>query len=170
MIVRPCSITTARIGVATVHRHRAVPPPGGLAAWEMLDASLWPRGWLLVGRPASRHLQQQGWAEVTRCAVTEGQRNACSALYGAAARWARQKDLPLTTYTLRNESGSSLRGAGWVIVAVLKPRSGLGWQSRSTRQPTDKRAKLRWVPPWVFDLPQGAKLSAISVARPTDPR
>ena len=152
MKIRPCDITTARVGVARVHRHRATPPPGALAAWEVVDATGWPRGWALVGRPASRHLQAQGWIEVTRCAVEEGVPNACSALYGAAARWARKRGTPLTTYTLQEESGASLRGAGWVTVEALPARTGAGWGSRAGRAPTDRRPKVRWAPRWSIEL------------------
>jgi len=146
--VRPCDIRTARVGCARVHRHRARPPRSGLTAFEVVEEG-WPVGWALVGRPASAALQAQGWVEVTRCAVEEGRRNACSMLYGACARWAQRLLLPLTTYTLTTESGASLRGAGWVEVARLRARSGKGWNNRPGRQPTDHAAKVRWAPPLV---------------------
>jgi len=151
MIVRHCDIRTARVGCARVHRHRSRPPPSGLAAWEIVVEG-WPRGWALAGRPSSPALQAQGWVEVTRCAVEEGVRNACSALYGAAARWARARGVPITTYTLATESGASLRGAGWVEVARLPARRGAGWNNRPGRQPTDNAAKVRWAPPWALAL------------------
>jgi hypothetical protein len=135
-----------------VHRHRATPPPGALAAWEVVDAAGWPRGWALVGRPASRHLQAQGWVEVTQCAVEEHVPNACSALYGAAARWARKRGSPITTYTLQEESGASLRGAGWVAVEALPARTGAGWGPRAGRAPTDRRPEVRWAPRWALEL------------------
>lgn len=86
---------------------------------------------------------------MTRCAVEEGRRNACSMLYGAAWRWARARLLPLTTYTLATESGASLRGAGWIPVAALRERTGKGWNNRPGRQPTDRAPKIRWCPPEV---------------------
>ena len=148
MRVRPCDITTARLGCARVHRHRRLAPPSGLAAFEVV-ADGWPVGWALVGRPASPVLQARGWVEVTRCAVEEGRPNACSMLYGAAWRWARKRLLPLTTYTLTTESGASLRGAGWVPVANIATRTGSGWNNRPGRQATDRAAKVRWCPPEV---------------------
>ena len=96
MNVRRCDIGTARIGVARLHRHLR-PPLSGLAAWEVLIDG-WPVGWAIVGRPVSRVLQADGWVEVTRVAVPAvadgGPRNACSAVYGAIARWARRGGAP----------------------------------------------------------------------------
>lgn len=89
---------------------------------------------------------------MTRCAVEEGVPNACSALYGAAARWARKRGTPITTYTLQEESGASLRGAGWVTVEALPARTGAGWGSRAGRAPTDRRPKVRWAPRWALEL------------------
>ena len=89
---------------------------------------------------------------MTRCAVEEGVPNACSALYGAAARWARKRGTPITTYTLQEESGASLRGAGWVTVEALPARTGAGWGSRPGRALTDRRPKVRWAPRWALEL------------------
>lgn len=73
-------------------------------------------GVAIVGRPVARHLDD-GWTlEVTRC-CTDGTRNACSKLYAAAWKAARALGYrKLITYTLPQESGSSLRGAGWKCI------------------------------------------------------
>lgn len=130
--------------------------------FEVVDASRWPVGWAMVGRPVAPALQARGYFEVTRVA-TNGARNACSMLYGAAARWARERG-PIVTYTLAIESGSSLRGAGWVTVDLqgaqlvrgpgrVKGR-GDGWANRPGRQPSDGLDKVRWAPTWA--LAEGA--------------
>lgn len=85
--VRHCGITIARVGVARLHRHHR-PPVSGLVAFEVVRDG-WPIAWAIVGRPVSRVLDAAGWVEVTRVA-TDGTPNACSMLYGAAARWARR--------------------------------------------------------------------------------
>jgi hypothetical protein len=145
--VRTCDITTARVGVARMHRHHR-PPIQGIQAWEA-TVNGWPVGWAIVGRPVSRVLQSRGWLEVTRV-VTDGTRNACSLLYGAAARWARKRGTPLTTYTLASESGSSLRGAGWVVVGHTKGRQ---WSVPSRpRRANATEDKVRWAPPWAVEL------------------
>jgi hypothetical protein len=71
-------------------------------------------GVAIVGRPKSRVTQAEGFtAEVTRLA-TDGTKGACSMLYAAAWRaWAAMGGRRLITYTLPEEGGASLRGAGW---------------------------------------------------------
>ncbi len=146
--VRPCDISTARLGVARLHRHLR-PPLSTLAAFEVLVDG-WPVGWALVGRPVSRVLQERGWVEVTRVAVPSvadgGPANGCSAVYGAVARWARRRGSPVLTYTRADESGASLRGAGWVETGRVTPRS---WSCASRpRAAHEQIAKVRWSPPW----------------------
>lgn len=147
LTVRECGISTARMGVARLHRH--LPRVrGGLLAFEAIGPDGWPVGWAIVGRPPSRVLQARGFVEVTRCA-TDGTPNACSALYGAAARWARKRGKPVITYTLASESGASLRGAGWLLVGHTR---GGQWscasRARSTRSAALAAPKQRWMPPY----------------------
>ena len=47
-------------------------------------------GVVIAGRPVSRYLDDGRTLEVTRC-CTNGERNACSMLYGAAARAAAER-------------------------------------------------------------------------------
>jgi hypothetical protein len=143
--VRPCGITVARVGVARVHRHHR-PPLSALVAFEALVDG-WPIGWATVGRPVSRVLQARGWVEVTRVA-TDGTRNACSLLYGAAARWARKNGTPICTYTFASESGASLRGAGWVVTGRVPGRRWSRPSRARQASQTEAEDKLRWSPPW----------------------
>lgn len=138
----PVSISDARAFVAQVHRHHPPPVSGKFAigvgcAGEMVGVAI-------VGRPVSRMLDD-GWSvEVTRVAVKDGHRNACSMLYGAAWRAARAMGFRrCVTYTLDSEPGTSLRAAGWKIVGET---SGGSW-SRTSRPRVDKhplQGKLRW--------------------------
>lgn len=74
-------------------------------------------GAVIVGRPVSRMRDDGKTLEVTRC-VTDGTKNACSFLYGAAARAAFALGYQrIGTYTLPEEGGASLRGAGWKLLA-----------------------------------------------------
>jgi hypothetical protein len=66
-----------------------------------------------------------------------------------AKAWQASKALgwkKLITYTLQSESGSSLKGAGWKIVAELKGNNSKGWQTRPGRewQPVVGQSKFRW--------------------------
>ncbi len=101
-------------------------------------------GVCIVGRPVARKIDQSKVVEVTRL-CTDGTRNACSFLYGAAARAAKSLGYKfIQTYTLPQEGGGSLVASGW----VLEGEAGGGqWKHtdgkpRRTDQPTDK--KYRW--------------------------
>lgn len=100
-------------------------------------------GVAIVGRPVARHADNGYTAEVTRVATT-GAFSACSLLYGACWRAARALGYTkLITYTLAEEDGGSLRGAGWRIVGESK---GGSW-SCASRPRVDKhplQAKIKW--------------------------
>lgn len=123
---------TARGFVADWHRHNRPPAGYRFAIGAALDGEL--VGVVIVGRPIARHRDDGNTLEVTRC-TTDGTRNACSLLYGAA--WRATKALGyrrLITYTRADEPGSSLRGAGWRVVAA-RPRAQ-GWDRPSRRRDT----------------------------------
>ena len=69
-------------------------------------------GVVIVGRPVSRHLDD-GWTLEVNCLCTDGSRNTCSMLYGAAWCAARAMGYKrLVTYILESESGASPRATG----------------------------------------------------------
>lgn len=125
------------------HRHHK-PPRGWVFGISVVDEDGYVRGVVIVGRPVARMLQDGVTCEVTRL-CTDGTMNACSMLYGAAARVA--KDLGykrILTYTLTSEGGASLRASGWVLSAT---NTGGGSWSRTSRVRTDKaplEPKNRW--------------------------
>ena len=127
--------------VQTYHRHHK-PGPGPLFS---IGAALGDKivGVAIVGRPVSRMRQDGATVEVTRL-CTDGTRNACSFLYGAAARAAFALGYErIGTYTLPEEGGASLRGAGWKLIGV---RGGGAW-GRTSRPRIDKhptQQKLFW--------------------------
>jgi len=130
----PVTLKDACAFVATWHRHHQ--PPGGhkfSIGVVTLDDVL--RGVAIVGRPVARSYDDGMTLEVNRTA-TDGTSNANSALYGAA--WRATKALGyrrLITYTQAGESGASLRGAGWRVLAERPPTPG--W-SRPSRPRTDR--------------------------------
>ena len=72
-------------------------------------------GVAIVGRPVNRNIDDGNTLEVTRL-CTDGTYNACSILYGRAARLA--KDFGYTkiiTYILESECGTSLKASGWTL-------------------------------------------------------
>lgn len=127
--------------IARVHRHHK-PPVGDLfRIGAAQDGEI--VGVVVVGRPVARALQDGWTCEVTRLA-TDGTRNACSFLYGAAARAAFAMGYrKIGTYILASEPGTSLKGAGWRLVGEVKGRS---WDTPS-RPRVDKHPtqdKLRF--------------------------
>ena len=124
----PVSFGDACAFVEAWHRHHT-PPVGhkfsiGAADGETLV------GVAVVGRPVARHLDDGQTLEVTRSA-TDGTPHANSMLYAAA--WRATKALGyrrLVTYTQDGESGSSLRAAGWRVIAERPARRGWTTPSR----------------------------------------
>lgn len=126
LIITPINLDEANAYVSQNHRHHK-PVVGCKFAIACSDAEK-VCGVAIVGRPVSRHADD-GWTlEVNRC-CTDGTRNACSILYGAA--WRVTKNLgyrKLITYTLPEEGGASLRAAGWKLIGE---RGGGNWNTKS---------------------------------------
>lgn len=100
-------------------------------------------GAVIVGRPVARGRDDGLTLEVTRLA-TDGTRNACSFLYGAAARACFALGYKrIGTYILASEPGTTLKAAGWRQIGEVRGRS---W-SCDTRPRVDKHPlqdKLLW--------------------------
>ena len=139
----PLTLSDANAVVAALHRHHA-PATGHRFSIGVVDNDGLVRGVAIVGRPVARMVDHRMVCEVLRVA-TDGTRNACSALLGAAARTAKGMGFArIQTFTLPEEGGASLRGAGW----ECEGESGGGKWSRVSRpvRRTDQpmSIKLRW--------------------------
>lgn len=142
----PMTIKAAKIFVGKYHRHNK-PPQGGLFAVGCASGE-GVIGVAIVGRPVARLLQNGFTAEVTRTCVLQGsQKGANSFLYGACWRAARALGYrKLVTYSLKRESGASLRGAGFKVIAEVKQESP-GWDRKARHrdwQPIYGEDKIRW--------------------------
>jgi hypothetical protein len=101
-------------------------------------------GAAIVGRPVARNINFHTTIEVTRL-VTDGTKNACSFLYSAAARIAKELGYEkIQTYILDSETGVSLVASGWICESI-SCGGGNNWQSRIGRR-TDQpiQSKQRW--------------------------
>ena len=100
-------------------------------------------GVAIAGRPVARALDDGYTLEVLRV-CTDGTPNACSKLYGAMRRAAREMGYrKVITYTLAEESGTSLRAAGWSVDGTTR---GDSWD-RPNRPRDDRHPigpKTRW--------------------------
>lgn len=147
MKVVPLTLKEANAFIAEHHRHHK-PVVGHRFSLGLRRADGALAGVVVVGRPVARMTPQYEVAEVTRLA-TDGTANACSTLYGAAARVAREMGFAkIQTYILDTESGASLRASGWSREAQT---TGGDWnhswrKGRRTDQPMTP--KVRWAKTW----------------------
>lgn len=147
------SLILVRIGLdeanAFVTRHHRHHPPA-VGHLFSLGAALADDivGVAIVGRPVARMRDDGVTAEITRL-CTDGTRNACSFLYGAASRAAFALGFRrIGTYILASEGGASLRAAGWRLIGEVRGRS---WscpsRPRVDRHPTQGKLLFERVSP-----------------------
>ena len=145
MKIRPCELKDANEYIARLHRHHK-PVVGhrfSIGVWDGDEL----RGVAVVGRPVARMTDQRRIVEVTRL-CTDGTKNACSALYSAAARISREMGYEsIQTFILASELGTSLKASGWQCAGSS---SGGDWNrpSRGNRrvdQPMEPKVKW-WKP------------------------
>lgn len=148
MKVRPISLREANEFVRNFHRHNGPTARyGGKFAIAAHTAEI--IGVAIVGNPISATFMDGLTAEVLRvCIKPDSPPNANSFIYAACWRvWRAMGGERLVTYTLASESGASLRGANWRMVAEVRPTER-GWRKTDhlTRewQPVMGQAKFRW--------------------------
>lgn len=142
----PISLREANDFVTNFHRHsgRTSRDGGKFAIGAAEGGELF--GIAIVGRPIARLLNDSFTAEVLRtCTRPEAPKNTNSFLYGACWRaWRAMGGKKLVTYTLQTEGGTSLRAAGWSVVAECAPGK---WDRKNRErrwQPIYGQAKFRW--------------------------
>ena len=141
MEIKPCELKDANAFIEKLHRHhkRVQGHRFSLGAWKNEKLV----GVVCVGRPVARLTDASRVLEVTRL-CTDGTRNACSALYSAAARVGREMGFEkIQTFILESETGVSLKASGWKREGET---SGGTW-SRQSRMRFDKHPldiKARW--------------------------
>lgn len=134
-------LKTANEFVAKLHRHHKPTLSHRFSVGAAIDGEL--VGVAIVGRPVAHATDQWNIVEVTRL-CTDGSQNACSFLYSACARAARELGYrKIQTFILLSEPGTSLEAAGWELEAIVE---GASWH-RPGRPRTDKHPtvdKARW--------------------------
>ena len=135
--ITPISLEEANAFVESHHRHHRPVPGAKFCVSVSNDGKVC--GVTIVGRPVARKLDN-GWTLEVNRVCTDGTKNACSLLYGAAWRAAKAMGFRrLITYTLPEEGGASLRAAGW---ALIGERGGGNWNVK-TRPRIDTHELLR---------------------------
>lgn len=142
MTIIPLSLKTANAFIVAHHRHHKV-VQGHKFSLGLLDGSNALVAVCVVGRPVARRLDDGFTAEVTRL-CSDGSKNACSKLYSAASRVAREMGYRrILTYTLESEPGTSLVATGWTKTVTTPGKS---W-SVPSRPRVDKHVlsiRFRW--------------------------
>ena len=107
--IKPIHLMQAKDFIKRYHRHN-IPPVGGKFAIACWDSDTMC-GVAICGRPVARHCDDGETLEIYRN-CTDGTPNACTKLYGACQRIARDMGYKrIITYTLLSENGASLRAA-----------------------------------------------------------
>lgn len=129
LVIVPITFREACAFVQKLHRHNK--PPRGHKFSIGLCVSGELAGVAMIGRPIARHFDDGLTVEINRT-CTNGSKNANSMLYGAAWRAAKAMGYRrCITYTQADESGISLRAAGFQKVKELPARAS--WADSSVK-------------------------------------
>lgn len=137
----PIHLKAASEFVKKYHRHNVPPVGGKFAVACYCDSSLC--GVAICGRPVSRYLDDGKTLEIYRN-CTDGTRNACSKLYGACIRIAREMGYnKVITYTLEHEDGASLKASNFKLSGSAGGTEWTGSRKRSYYV-SPRELKNRW--------------------------
>lgn len=140
MVIRPITFRQACDFVSQHHRHHR-PTVGCKFSIGLFEGDKLV-GVAICGRPVSRKLDDGLTCEINRL-CTDGTYNACSMLYGACCRVAKEMGYKkIITYILESENGASLKASNFVCEGVA---GGLKWTgSRDTGKDYPHEMKTRW--------------------------
>ncbi|KAK9679504.1 hypothetical protein QE152_g39981 [Popillia japonica] len=135
--IKPITFREAKAFNASHHRHH--PSIQGckfcLSCWE--DEKM--VGVAICGRPVSRHLDNGDICEINRL-CTDGTKNACSMLYGAAARVAKEMGYKkVIIYILESENGASLKASNYIFGGEAGGTHWTGKRNRGQNIPAEKK-------------------------------
>jgi hypothetical protein len=139
--IRPIHLKDAKEFVRKYHRHN-IPPVGGKFAIACYDDERLC-GVAICGRPIARHFDDGFTLEIYRN-CTDGTYNACSKLYGACLRIAKNMGYKkIITYTLASENGASLRASNFIYDGEA---GGIAWNGTRRRDYyiSPEEMKSRW--------------------------
>lgn len=139
--IAPITLRAANEYVSNYHRHHK-PTRGCKFCIACYDGDRLV-GVAICGRPVSRCLDNGLTLEVNRL-CTDGTYNACSKLYGACKRIAKEMGYKkIITYILQSENGSSLKASGYICEGEAGGEMWTGKRSgRDNGVPKEK--KTRW--------------------------
>ena len=139
--IRPIHLAPAREYVGQFHRHN-IPPVGGKFAIGCYENDRLC-GVVICGRPTARRSDDGLTLEIYRN-CTDGTPNACSKLYGAACKIAKDMGYKrVITYTLASENGASLKASNFTFEGEA---GGVAWTGTRRRNyyVSPEEMKNRW--------------------------
>ena len=142
MVIRPITFKQASIFINLHHRHHNATV--GCKFCVGLYENEQIIGCAVCGRPVSRFLDDGLTCEINRVCVLEGYKNACSKLYGACCRIAKNMGYKkVITYTLQSENGASLKASNFICEGQA---GGTHWTGKRDKgQNIPKEMKKRWI-------------------------
>lgn len=140
MKIRPITFKQACEFINAQHRHHKSTVGCKFSVGLFEDKKM--VGCAACGRPVSRYLDDGLTLEINRL-CTDGTKNACSMLYGACCRIAKEMGYKkIITYTLESENGASLKASNFEYEGIA---GGTHWTgSRDKGQKIPHEMKKRW--------------------------
>lgn len=144
----PITLQEASAYVEAHHRHNAGPKFHKFSLCLRAPGEAEPVGVAIASIPKARCQMDGLTLEINRCCADPRYADVCSNLYARTIRIGREMGYTrFLTYTLPEESGSSLRAVGFQVDGVVHSPSG-GWNAPSRPRSTRRYPsgdKVRWV-------------------------
>lgn len=138
--IRPITFRKAAEFVNQNHRHHKAPRGNKFSIACYNDENL--VGVAICGRPVGRYLDDGLTCEITRV-CTDGTPNACSKLYGACCRIAKEMGYErIITYILESEDGASVKASNFICEGTAGETHWTGVRDRGQSIPAEM--KTRW--------------------------
>lgn len=142
LTIRPIHLRAANAFVKQYHRHN-IPTVGGKFAVSCYNGDTLC-GVAICGRPTARKADDGTTLEIYRN-CTDGTYNACSKLYGACVRIAKEMGYTkVITYILESENGASIKASNFICEGKAGLTSQTG-QRQTTYAVAPAEYKQRYV-------------------------
>ena len=158
LVIRPTTLRFANEYVAKYHRHHKPSAGHKFSICCMQGEKV--VGVAICGRTVSRYLDDGYTLEVNRLCV-DGTYNACSKLYGACARIAKEMGYnKIITYILKSENGASLKASNFICEGEAGGEVWTGKRSnRDNGVPKEKKTR------WAITFNQGGASYALDKSK-----
>lgn len=144
----PITLREASAYIDRHHRHNAGPTFHKFSVCLRVPGEPEPVGVAVASIPKARCQMDGKTLEINRCCADPRYADVCSSLYARAVRIGRELGYHrFLTYTLPEESGSSLRAVGFLPEGVTKASAG-DWNCPSRPRDTARYpagGKIRWI-------------------------